>query len=909
MKNDRFSSARFRLKAGLRTLRFWLWLIRAVGVIVPRRLRAGWRLEWEAELRHREELLAEWDRLDWRAKLDLLRRSTSAFWDALWLQPKRLEDEVFQDLRFGARMLLKSKGAGAVAALTLALGIGANTAIFSVIYGVLLKSLPFPEADRLLVLSEASKTTPYMTVSYLNLRDWQLQQSVFENITGYIPDSMILTGVGEPERLIGKYVTANFFATLGAQPALGRAFTEDEDKLGGERVVILSHRVWQGHFNGDPNLVGRTIQLNGASHMVVGVTAADFDFYGRGNLYNDLFLPIGQKAGLDYMRDRGAHPAINAIGRLKPGVTIGQARAEMKALAARLGREYPKENADHTIELNPLFDDYVGDIKRPLWIIQAAVGLVLLIACANVANLSLARAASRRREIAMRMALGAGRARVVRQLLTESLLLAAAGGAVGTLLAVWGVHLLVKLNPNSLPRLDDVAVDWRVLGFTILLSLLTGVIFGLAPALQTVKTDVHDALKDGGRSQSAGAAGGGRLRGALVVAEVALSLLLLIGAGLLLRSFWRVLRVDPGFDAENVLTMRLRLPDAKYDTSKKMLAFYEEAIRRVAALPGVRSAGVTNGFPLGNADIDGYSVEAQPATQPGEERQCIVLSVSPAYHQVFGIGLLSGRYFTPQDTADTPPVVVVDENFARKHFPTLPLGEVVGKRVLVGGDKLPWREIIGVVRHIKHTGREEPEGRPEIYRLWSQMGEGWVAKRMNFMDLVVKTAADPLGFVAPTKREIQAIDKEQPVGNVRTMASYMDQSVATRRFTLLLLGLFALLALLLGAVGIYGVMAYMVTQRTHEIGIRLALGAQTGDVLKLVVRQGLAPVFAGIALGLAGAFALARVIASLLFMVSATDPITFISLPLMLTAVALLACWLPARRATKVDPLVAIRRE
>jgi len=567
-------------------------LIALFGVIVPRRLRANWRQEWEAELRHREELLAQWERLDWRSKLDLLRRSTSAFWDALCLQPKRLEDEVFQDLRFGARMLLKNKGAAAVAALTLALGIGANTAIFSVIYGVLLKSLPFPEADRLLVLNEASKTTPVMSVSYPNLRDWQRQQTVFENITVYLPDNMVLTGAGEPERIIGPFVTANFFVTLGAHPSLGRAFTEEEDKLGAERVVILSHRAWQRHFNGDPHLIGQTIQLNGASHTVVGVTAADFDFYGRRNPNNDLFLPMGQKAGQDFRSDRGVHPGIYAIGRLRPGVTIEQARDEMKALAARPGREYPKENADHTIELNPLFDDYVGDIQRPLWIIQAAVGLVLLIACANVANLSLARAASRRREIAVRMALGAGRSRVVRQLLTESLLLAAAGGALGTLLAVWGVHLLVKLNPDGLPRLDDVAVDWRVLGFTLLLH-----------------------------------------------------------------------------------------------------------------------------------------------------------------------------------------------------------------------------------------------------------------------------------------------------------------------------GLFALLALFLGAVGIYGVMAYTVTQRTQEIGIRLALGAQTGDVLKLVVRQGLALVLVGIAIGLAGAFALTRLIASLLFMVSATDAVTFISLPLLLAAVALLACYLPARRATNVDPLAAIRRE
>ncbi|HKC88860.1 MAG TPA: ABC transporter permease, partial [Blastocatellia bacterium] len=504
--------------------RFWLWLIRVIGVIVPRRLRCDWRREWEAELRRREALLADWDRLDWRYKLDLLRRSASAFWDAFWLQPKRLEDDMFQDLRFGARLLLKHKGFTIVAVLTLALGIGANTAIFSVMNGVLLRSLPFPEAERLLVLCEASKTTPVMSVSYLNLRDWQQQQTVFENITAYITDSMVLTDAGEPERVIGRFVTANFFATLGEQPALGRAFMEDEDRLGAERVVILSHKVWQRHFNGDPHLIGQTIQLNGASHTVVGVMSTDFDFYGRRNLNNDLFLPMGQKAGLDYMRDRGAHPGINAIGRLKPGVTIERARAEMKALASRLAEEYPKENADHTIELNSLFDDYVGDIRRPLWIIQAAVGLVLLIACANAANLSLARAASRRREIGVRVALGAGRARVVRQLVTESVLLAGAGGATGMWLAVWGVQLLVKFNPDGLPRLDEVAVDWRVLGFTLLLSLLTGVIFGLAPALQTAKTDVHDTLKDGGRSQSAG---GGRLRGAFVIAEVALSLLLL----------------------------------------------------------------------------------------------------------------------------------------------------------------------------------------------------------------------------------------------------------------------------------------------------------------------------------------------------------------------------------------------
>ena len=813
---------------------------------------------------------------------------------------------MIQDLRFGLRMLLKHKGSSAVAALTLALGIGANTAIFTVINGVLLKSLPFPEAERLVVLNEASKSTPVMSVSYLNLRDWQRRQTVFENLTAYLPGSFALTGEGEPEGIGGRFVTANFFATLGVRPALGRAFTENEDKPGGERVVILSHRVWEVRFNGDQHLIGRSIQLNGRSFAVVGVTPADFDFYGRRNLNNGMFLPMGLRAEADYMRDRGAHPGIYVVGRLKPGVTVERARAEMKALASRLAEEFPKDNAGATVELGTLLDDYIGEVKRTLWIIQAAVGLVLLIACANVANLTLARAASRRREIAVRMALGAGRARVTRQLLTESLPLAGAGGALGALLAAWGVRLLTRLAPDGLPRLDDVAVDWRVLGFTLLLTLLTAVIFGLAPALQTLKTNVHGTLKDGGRSL---AGGGGRLRGALVVAEVALSLLLLIGAGLLLRSFWRVLRVDPGFDAENVLTMSVRLPDAKYDKAEKRMAFYEEMTRRVAALPGVRSVSLTNVLPLGSAIVFGYSVEGQTPQRPGEEQQCIIQSVSPAYLQVFGVGLLSGRYFTPQDNATSPPVVVVDEYFARKHFPTLPLGEVIGKRVLVGGDKMPWREIVGVVRHIKQYGREEREGRPEIYRLWSQMGEGWVAKRMGGMSLVAKTSADPLSFVAPIRREIQTIDKEQLIGAVRTMASYLDESVATRRFTLLLIGLFALIALLLGAMGIYGVMAYAVTQRAHEIGIRMALGAQAGDVLKLVARQGLTLVFTGIAIGLIGAFALTRVTSSLLFEVSITDPTTFVSVPSLILAVAALACWLPARRATRVDPLVALRQE
>jgi putative ABC transport system permease protein len=812
---------------------------------------------------------------------------------------------MFQDLKFGLRVLLKHKGFSVVAVLTLALGIGANTAIFSVISGVLLKSLPFPHPDRLVLLHEASKSIPEMSVSYPNLLDWQQQQTSFESIAGYQPESLVLTGAGEVERITGRVVTASFFATLGVQPMLGRGFTEEEDKFGGERVAILSHKVWQQHFDGDPNLIGRSILLNNQSYTVVGVLARNFDFYGQGNLNNDLFVPMGQRANLDYMRDRDAHPGIGVIGRLKASVTIAQAQSEMNVLAARLAREYAKANADHTIVVKAYFDDYIGDIQRPLWIIQITVSLVLLIACANVANLLLARAAARRREIAVRLALGAARWRVVRQLLTESLLLAGAGAALGTLLSIWGIQLLVRLNPDVLPRIEEITIDWRVLNFTLLLTLLTGVVFGLVPALQTAMVDLQETLKDGGRHQSGQ---GHRLRGALVVIEVALSLLLLIGAGLLLHSFRQVLRVDPGFDPQNVLTMRIRIPNTKYDNAEKLLAFYDDLLRRVSALPGVKQASLTNGFPLGNAIQIDYQVEGQPAAQPDEKTRSIVQSISHPYHQVFGIGLLAGRYFTAQDTATSPPVVIVDEAFARKHFPALPLSEVLGKRVLVGGDELPWREIVGVVQHIKHFGREEA-GWPAIYRLWSQMGPGWIGKRMYAMDLAVKTASDPLNFVAPIKREIQMIDKEQPVGNVRSMESLMDESIGTRRFTLQLVGLFALIALLLGAVGIYGVLSYTVTQRTQEIGIRLALGAQNRDIFKLIVGQGLALVAIGIGIGLFSSIAMTRAIGSLLFSISTFDPLTFVSLPLILLAVALAACWIPARRAMKVNPLIALRHD
>ncbi|MGH9902349.1 MAG: ADOP family duplicated permease, partial [Pyrinomonadaceae bacterium] len=531
----------------------------------------------------------------------------------------------------------------------------------------------------------------------------------------------------------------------------------------------------------------------------------------------------------------------------------------------------------------PLREQFVGDVRPALWVLLGAVGFLLLIACANVANLLLARATTRRKEIALRMALGAGRRRVVRQLLAERLLLAGAGGLLGLTLAAWGVGLLIGLNPEALPRVESISLDARALGFTLLVTLLTGVVFGLAPALQTSKVDFHDALKEGGP----GAAGGarGRLRGAFVVTQVALSLVRLVGAGLLVKSFWRLSRVDPGFDAHNVLTRRLRLPDAKYREAAQAFAFLDEVARRVGTLPGVRRVSLTTGFPLGRAAENGYRVEGEPEPRrPGEWPVANTQSVDENYHQTLGIALLAGRHFTAGDTADSPPVVIVDDEFVRRHFPEGPPGGALGKRLRFGGEGEPWRAVVGVVRHVRQNGPGQ-EGHAGIYRPWTQLNPKWAADYARAMDLVVKASGEPTNLIAPIRREVQAADKDQPLGNVRTLEALAERSVAPRRFTLLLVGVFAAVALLLGAVGLYGVLSYVVTQRTREIGIRMALGAQRRDVLRLIAGEGMMLALAGVAVGLVGAFALTRLMRGLLFGVTATDPLTFVSVALLLLAV------------------------
>jgi putative ABC transport system permease protein len=813
-----------------------------------------------------------------------------------------------QDLRYGMRTLLKNPGFTTVAVLTLALGIGANTAIFSVVNGVLLKSLPFPESERLLELSETSKDAPAMMIAYPNYLDWRARQTVFEDLAARMNGGGVLTGGGEPERVFGRLVTASFFPTLGVKPHLGRFFNEDEDKPGSAAVIVLGYSLWRRRFGGDPSLIGKTVFYNSESWTVIGVTPANFDFYGQNNLSNDFFIPLGQRAAdWEFMRDRRSH-SVWVTARLKPGVTIERARAQMKSIAAQLEKQYPASNTGAGVGLVSFLDSYVGDTRYALLVISGAVAIVLLIACANVANLLLARAAARRKEMAIRLALGAGRFRVVRQLLTESMTLALAGGALGLLLAVWGIELLVRLAPDSLPRMGEITIDPRALGFTALVTLLTGVIFGLTPALQTSKVDLNDTLAETGR-QASGGAGARRLRGALVVAEIALSLSLLVGAGLLLKSFRRLMEVDPGFDARNVLTLRPRLPDLKYREAAQSTGFLKEASRRIAALPGVREVSVATGFPLGRTrGQNGYWIEGQPEPQkPGDWSVALTQSVSESFHRTLGVTLLAGRYFTEGDTADAPPVALVDDHFVRRHFPDGSINDALGKRLRFGGAGEVWREIVGVVRHVRHNNLEV-EGDPQIYSPWLQMNPRELAEWSRVMDVIVKTSGSPMSLVAPIKREIQAMDKDQP-GNAQPLEALVAQSVAPRRFNLSLLGLFALIALLLGAVGLYGVMSYAVTQRTRELGVRLALGAQKSDVLRLVIKQGMVLSLIGIVIGLTASYALTRLMTSLLYDVSATDPLTFSSIALLLSAVALLACWIPARRATKVDPLTALKHE
>jgi putative ABC transport system permease protein len=801
------------------------------------------------------------------------------------------------DLRYGVRMLWKNKGFTAVAVVALALGIGANSAIFSVVNTVLLRPLPYREPVCLVMLWEDNSKIGYPrdTPAAANYIDWRDQSTVFEGMTATADRSFNLTGAGEPERFDGKRVSTNFFSLLGVEPQLGRGFVPEEDVPGADHVVVLSHGLWQRRFGSDRGMVGKSITLNGEGYTVVGIMPPGFQFMSQDV---GMWVPIAftqQQAA-----SRGSH-YLKVVARLKPGVTVEHAQAEMSTIAARLQQQYPEQNTDLGATVVSLHEEVVGNIRPALLVLLGAVGFVLLVACANVANLLLARAAVRQKEIALRTALGASRLRLVRQFLTESVLLAALGGLVGLLLSVWGVSLLKSFIPENISQVKAIAVDARVLGFTLLVTLLTGLVFGLAPALQASRFNLNETLKEGGRDAAA-ARGGNRIRGLLVVAEVAVSLVLLVGAGLLINSFMRLRSVDPGFRTDNLLTMSVVLPPQKYPDQARRAAFYTDMISRVEALPGVRSAGVTNWIPLVmQGDSNGYTIEGQPAPT-GKPHIIVTRIVSPHYFGTMGIQLIEGRVFEEgKDRVDSPCVAVVGEAVARKYWSGQ---SPLGKRLSPGTveSEADWCQVVGVVKDVRQM-ELAAESKPQLYFTYDQAT--FFAPRY----LVVKTDGDPLALAGAVRKTVWDVDRDQPVSNVRTMEDVLAESLARQRFSTLLLGVFAGVALLLAAVGIYGVMSYSMAQRTREIGIRMALGAQKRDVLKLAVGQGVKLVAIGVGIGLVGALALTRVMTSLLYGVSATDPVTLVTISLVLVAVALLASYIPARRASKVDPLIALRYE
>jgi predicted permease len=803
-------------------------------------------------------------------------------------------EDLWQDLRYGARMLMKKPGFTLIAVVTLALGIGANTAIFSVVNTVLLGSLPFKDSDRLVVVWDKlySKGVDELELSpndFFALRD---RNTVFEQM-GAVEKTNLnnLTGDGEPLRLEAKSATANLFPMLGIPPLLGRTFTPEEDRAYA-RVAVLCYKLWQRRFAGDKGVIGRNLTINGHTYTVIGVMPAEFEYPPPGGNQppGEIWFPRALETD-EAKRDSNN---LLTVGRLKPGVTFAQARAEMENIARRRQQE-ARINTDKGVNLVPLQDQIGRKLRAALLILAGAVGFVLLIACANVANLMLSQAAGRASEIAVRLALGASRWRIARQLLTESLLLSLFGGAFGLLLAAWMGQGIRLLGATQIPRAESLAIDGRALGFTLLVTILTGVLFGLAPALQTSRPDVNEMLKGGGR----GAKGAGRQRlgNGLVVAEAALSLALLAGAGLLIKSFWRLQKVELGFDARNVLSLDFVPSRAKhpYDSSA---AFYQQLLEKIQTLPGVKAAAIINNAPLsGRRGAEVYKIEGRP--EPKSMADAVVAEyhvVSPGYFQMMGIPLLRGRAFTEGDGPGAPGVAIINQVFAERYWP----GEdPLGRRLFIDFNQR-WVTVVGIVGNVKQSGAPY-EAAPHVSVSYKQLPEA--------RTLLIRTTADPLGFVGAARSQIQAIDRDLPIYNVHTMEGLLAESISQRLLNLLLMGAFAGVALALTVVGLYGVISYSVTQRTHEIGVRMALGAQSRDVLRLVIGQGMKLVALGVSIGLAAAFGLTRLLKTLLFGVSATDPATFAEVALLLTLVALLACWIPARRATKVDPLIALKYE
>ena len=835
-------------------------------------------------------------------------------WMFRWL------DDLMQDLRFALRSFRASPGFAAVAVVTLALGIGANTAIFTVINAALLRPLPYRDPERLVMVWNQllNLGLTRFGASYADYFDYRDQNQVFEGIAAFGSRQFDLTGGAQPERVSGVGVSANLLPLLGVSAAFGRTFTADENQAGRDTVALLSDALWRRRFGADPGLVGRTILLDGTAHTVVGILPRGFRFSINGSESPDVWVPIA----LHPDPARTTEGVLNLIARLKPGITVERAQTEMSTIATRLEQQFHLyrgphgEDAGYAVLVLPLREQVFGDMRQSLLVLLGAVGFVLLIACANVANLLLARAAARQKEMAIRFALGASRFRVIRQLLTESWMLALLGGAAGLVVARWGLRLILVASPSQAARLEalspaaPVALDGHVLAFTLLVTVLTGLLFGLAPAFESARFTLNQSLQEGGTTSFAGAAGVGgnprsrfSRRAALVIAQVALSMVLVLGAALLIRSFSRLMEVDPGFNAEKLVTAQITLPQSQYREDYQVAGFFDQLLARVRALADVKSAAAISGLPLnGRSGGDPFSIEGRPwrPTAPGTNTPQFMdhETVTAGYFRTLQIPLLAGREFTEQDAAGSLPVAVINRTMARAFWPK---EDPIGKHIMPGAPRpgAAWLTIIGVVGDVKSAALDVPSI-PQMYRPAPQHPD-------RTMTLVIRTSADPMSVVCEVRRQLFMLDKDRPLYHVAAMEQIVSDSIAPRRFDLLLLSGFAALALVLAAVGIYGVVSYSVAQRTHEIGVRVALGARPRDVLGLVARQGLVLALAGIAVGVAASLALTRLISGLLFSVRATDPVTFVTVSILLLGVALVASLVPARRATRVDPIAALR--
>jgi predicted permease len=805
-------------------------------------------------------------------------------------------EEIARNLRFSLRTLRRDPGFSVVSLIALALGIGASVAVFSVVNSILIRSLPYKDSDRLVMISEKTSQEE-LPVTYPNYVDWKNQNQVFESVAAYRFGSYNLTGLPEAERLGSMIVSSDFLPTLGVDPIRGRGFSPEDDRPGSSPVVILSYDFWRRVFGADESVIGKQLILNRVGHTIIGITPAGFRF----GIGGEVITPLGLIE--ERFRQRARDPGVFVVARLKPQITLEQSRARMEVIQSALTRQYPDVLTGRRVVLRTLYDATVSNVKMTLLVLAGAVGFVLLIACANVANLLLARALSRQKEVAIRTALGASRAQLIRQFLTESVLLSLAGGILGLLLAYLTTRLLISFSSGNIPRMDEVGIDLRVLSFALLISLLAGTIYGLFPALRASKTDLNASLKEGGRGETVSRS---YLSSALVVSEVALAVVLVIGGGLMIKTFLNLQKVDPGFEASNLLTMQMSI-SVNGTEGAKVTSFLDHLYQNVKYLPGVRGVAFSNGLPLMGANQLPLEVEGRPVENLDKNPNAVMYIASADYFQVMNIRSLKGRTFSTEDTRERPLVAVIDEVLAEKYFP----GEnPIGKRFSPAFQPRLKLEIIGIVGNVKN---QTLEGRspvqPQFYFNLNQLPEQIFLSVVRQLNLVVRAEGDPLNLASSIRRQVTSLDKDQPVFNIRTMEDRISDTIATQRFSMLLLSSFAFVALVLAAVGIYGIMAYSVSQRKHDIGIRMALGAQVADIFKLVIAQGMSLALIGLGVGLAAALALTRVMSTLLYGVSATDSVIFIGISLLIIVVALAAIFIPARRATKVDPIVTLRYE